>query len=83
MGYGKGCFNKVMAAVHILINSYIGLYDYLNMPEAQWVRVVERRRKVLYESWANTLFGDMRGPNLENQKSITHLQQVTEGELLI
>ena len=57
-----------------MINSYIGLYDFLNVPEAQWVRVVEKRRKILDESWANTLFGDMRGPNLENQKSITHLQ---------
>lgn len=36
---------------------------------------------MLDESWANTLFGDMRDPNLENQKSITHLQQVTEGKL--
>ena len=71
-----------MTSVHILINSYIGLYDFLNVPEAQWVRVVEKRRKILDESWANTLFGDMRGGNLENQKSITHLQQVTEGEIV-
>ncbi len=51
-----------MTAVHILINSYIGLYDFLNVPEAQWLRVAEKRRKILDESWANTLFGDMRGP---------------------
>ena len=77
----KWSLSNLMTAVHILINSYIGLYDFLNVPEAQWVRVVEWRRKILDESWANTLFGDMRGPNLENQRSITHLQQVTEGEL--
>ena len=57
----KWSLSNLMTAVHILINSYIGLYDFLNVPEAQWVRVVERRRKILDESWANTLFGDMRG----------------------
>ena len=78
----KWSLSNLMTAVHILINSYIGLCDFLNVQEAQWVRVVEKRRKILDESWANTLFGDMRGTNLENQKSITHLQQVTEGEIV-
>ena len=77
----KWSLSNLMTAVHILINSYIGLYDFLNVPEAQWVRVAERRRKILDESWANTLPGDMMKPNLDNQKSITHLQQVAEGEL--
>ena len=77
----KWSLSNLMTAVHILVNSYIGLYDFLKVPEAQWGRVVERRRKIPNESWANTLFEDMMKPNLENQKSITHLQQVTEGEL--
>ena len=58
----KWSLSNLMTAVHILINSYIGLYDFLNVPEAQRVRVVERRQKILDESWANTLLGDMRGP---------------------
>ena len=78
----KWSLSNLMTAVHIQINSYIGLYDFLNVPEAQWVRVVERRRKIPNESWANTLFGDMRESNLENQKSIIHLQQVTEGGIV-
>ena len=78
----KWSLSNLMTAVHILINSYIGLYDFLNVLEARWVGVVEKRRKILDESWANTLFGDMRGTNLENQKSIAHLQQVTEGEIV-
>ena len=58
----KWSLSNLMTAVHILINSYIGLYDFLNVPEAQRVSVVERRQKILDESCANTLFGDMWGP---------------------
>ena len=32
-----------MTAVHILLNSYINLYDFLNLPEGQWLRIIQNR----------------------------------------
>ena len=34
----KWSLSNMMTAVHILLNSYMGLYDFLNLPEGQLVK---------------------------------------------
>ena len=35
----------MMVAVRILLTSYIGLYDFLNAPEAQWMKIIRARQQ--------------------------------------
>ena len=39
----KWSLSNLMTAVHILLNSYINLYDFLNLPEGQWLRIIQNR----------------------------------------
>jgi len=76
----KWSLSNMMTAVHILLNSYMGLYDFLNLPEGRWIKIIEARQKKDDENHQPSLFPEMRGPNCENQKSKTYLQQVTDGK---
>ena len=76
----KWSLSNMMTAVHILLNSYMGLYDFLNLPEGQWIKIIEARQKKDDENHQPSLFPDMRGANFENQKTKTYLQQVTDGK---
>ena len=55
----------------------MGLYDFLNLPEGQWIKIIETRQKKDDENHQPSLFPNMRGANFENQKINTYLQQVT------
>ena len=66
-----------MTAVHILLNSYVGLYDFLNLPEGQWIKIIESRLPPDDGQKQPTLFPEMRGPNLENNKTRSYLQTVS------
>ncbi len=51
----------MMTAVHILLNSYMGLYDFLNLPEGRWIKIIEARQKEDDENHQPSLFPEMRG----------------------
>lgn len=70
----KWSVSNLMTAVHILLNSYIGLYSFLDCPERQWLELIETRPV----DTSPTLFDDMRGPNYEPAKTMTYLQGVAK-----
>ena len=35
----------MMTAIHILMNSYIGLYDFLNLPEGLWMKAIKKGKR--------------------------------------
>lgn len=74
----KWSLSNMMTAIHILMNSYIGLYDFLNLPEGLWMRTIKKREESLKTAPLELPFSDMRGPIFENSKTRTHLQQLTE-----
>ena len=41
----KWSLSNMMVAVRILLTSYIGLYDLLNEPEAQWMKIIRARHQ--------------------------------------
>ena len=73
----KWSLSNLMTAVHILLNSYVGLYDFLNLPEGQWIKIIESRLPPDDGQKQPTLFPEMRGPNLENNKTRSYLQTVS------
>ena len=74
----KWSLSNLMTAVHILLNSYIDFYAFLNLPEGQWLRIIEARLPPDDKTEQTTLFPEMRGPNLENQKTMSYLQAVSK-----
>lgn len=73
----KWSLSNLMTAVHILLNSYVGLYDFLNLPEGQWIKIIESRLPSDDDQRQPTLFPEMRGPNFENNKTMSYLQTVS------
>lgn len=73
----KWSLSGLVAAVHILLNSYTGLYAFLNTPEKQWLAVIESRQKESDNFDANSLFSEMRGPNFECQRTIEAIKAYT------
>lgn len=39
----KWSLSNLMTVVHILFNSYVNLYDFLNLPEGQWLKIIKNR----------------------------------------
>ena len=52
----------MMTAIHILMNSYIGLYDFLNLPEGLWMKAIKKREESQKTAPLELPFSDMRGP---------------------
>jgi len=73
----KWSMSGMMTAIHILLNSYTGLYGFLNAPEKQWLATIESRQKEPDIFDANSLFIDHRGPNFECQRTIEALKAST------
>ena len=73
----KWSMSNLMTAVHILLNSYTGLYSFLNAPERQWLSIIESRQKEPDNLWSNSIFPDLRGPNFECQRTIEAVQAST------
>ena len=70
--------SNMMTAIHILLNSYVGLYDFLNCPEAQWMKIIKSRQRAGLPDPQLSFLPEVRGPNFENQKTIAYLQAVSE-----
>ncbi len=74
----KWSLSNLMTAVHILLNSYISLYDFLNLPEGQWLKIIEKRSEPPADNPQLELFPLERGPNFENSKTTAYLQGVSK-----
>lgn len=68
----------MMTAIHILLNSYIGLYGFLELPEGLWLRTIKKKVENMKTEQPSLPFSDLRGHNFENQRTVTHLERVTE-----
>ena len=66
----KWSMSGLMTAINILLNSYSGLYAFLNAPEKQWLAIIEERKKDTPNLWPNSLFNDQGGHNFECQRTI-------------
>lgn len=73
----KWSMSGMMTAIHILLNSYTGLYGFLNAPEKQWLATIESRPKEPDIFGANSLFPELRGPNFECQRTIEAIKVST------
>lgn len=74
----KWSLSNMMTAIHILLNSYIGLYDFLNLPEGLWLKSIQKREDKLKNESPLLPFSDIRGPIFENRKTTAHLQGLME-----
>ena len=68
----------MMVAVRILLISYIGLYDFLNNPEAQWMKAIRTRQREQERGMQLELFD--RGAVFENQRTLAYLSAVSDGD---
>lgn len=76
-GKRKWSLSNLMTAVHILLNSYIDFYEFLCLPEGQWLELIRRRQEAEETQEPYLPFSDFRGPNYEYVRTTTHLQQLT------
>ena len=74
----KWSLSNMMVAVRILLTSYIGLYDFLNNPEAQWMKAIRARQREQAQGTQLKLFD--RGPVFENQRTLAYLSAVSGGD---
>ena len=74
----KWSLSNMMTAIHILLNSYVGLYDFLNLPEGLWLESIQKRVERMKTEPQFWTFSDMGGPTFENEKTTSHLQELTE-----
>ena len=74
----KWSLSNLMTAVHILLNSYINLYDFLNLPEGQRLRSIQNRSQEDDTSPQLELFPKKEGPYFENYKTNAYLQAIKQ-----
>lgn len=74
----KWSLSNLMVAMRILPTSYIGLYDFLNAPEAQWMKNIRARRQEQSQGVQLSLFE--REPVYESQKTLAYLSAVSEDD---
>ena len=74
----KWSLSNLMTAVHILLNSYINLYDFLNLPEGQWLRIIQNRSPEDDISPQLELFPQKEGPCFESYKTNAYLQAIKQ-----
>lgn len=72
----KWSLSNLMTVVHILLNSYVNLYDFLNLPEGQWLKIIKNRSPEEDISPQLELFPKEEGPNFENYKTKAYLQAI-------
>lgn len=76
----KWSMSGMMTAIHILLNSYTGLYGFLNAPERLWLSMIETRPKEPDIFSDNYIFNEKRGPNFECQRTIEAIKASTSGK---
>ena len=69
----KWSLSNLMTAVHILLNSYINLYDFLNLPEGQWLRIIQNQSPKDNISPQLELLPQKEGPSFESYKTNAYL----------
>ena len=74
----KWGLSNLMTAVHILLNSYINLYDFLNHPEGQRLRIIQNRSPKDDISPQLELFPQKEGPSFENYKTNAYLYAIKQ-----
>jgi len=74
----KWSLSNLMTAIHILLNSYIDLYGFLNLSEAQWLKIIQSRSPDNEESHQLELFKQDKGAVFENYKTNAYLQAVNQ-----
>ncbi len=74
----KWSLSNLMTAVHILLNSYINLYDFLNLPEGQWLRIIQNRIPEDDITPQLEFFKLKEGANFENYKTNAYLQTINQ-----
>jgi transposase len=74
----KWSLSNLMSAVHILLNSYVNLFDFLNLPEGQWLKIIKSRSQKEEISPQLELFDKERGPNFENSRTTAYLQALSQ-----
>lgn len=72
----KWSLSNLMTVVHILLNSYVNLYDFLNLSEGQWLKIIKNRSPEEDISPQLELFPKEEGPNFENCKTKAYLQAI-------
>ena len=72
----KWSLSNLMTALHILLNSYINLYDFLNLPEGQWLRIIQNRSPKDDISPQLELFPQKRDPILRITKPMPIYRQL-------
>lgn len=74
----KWSMSNFMTSVRILLNSYIDLFAFLELPEKQWLNIIENRHKQDDVPYQNTLFNNYEGANFENTKTTAYLQGLSD-----
>ena len=74
----KWSLSNLMTVVHIMLNSYVNLYDFLNLPEGQWLKIIKNRSPEENISPQLELFHKEEGPNFENYKTKAYVQAIEE-----
>ena len=72
----KWSLSNLMTVVHILLNSYVNLYDFLNLPEGQWLKIIKNRSPEEDVYPQLEFFPKEEGPNSENYKTKAYLQAI-------
>lgn len=70
--------SNMMTAIRILLNTYINLYDFLESPEAQWMKIIRERQQSDIPDPQLSFLTEQRGPNFESQKTLAYLQGISE-----
>lgn len=62
-----------------LLLSYVNLAVFLNLPEAQWMSIIDARHAAQTQAEAQpSLFNDGMGAVFENQKTMAYLQAISD-----
>lgn len=70
--------SNMMTAIRILLNTYINIYDFLESPEAQWMKIIKERQQSDIPDPQLSFLTEQRGPNFESQKTLAYLQGISE-----
>ena len=70
--------SNMMTAIRILLNTYINLYDFLESPEAQWMKIIRERQQSDIPDPQLSFLTEQRGPNFESQKTLAYLLGISE-----
>ena len=71
------CINTFWRRAYVL-TFCVEIYDFLNNPEAQWMKAIKARQKEQEQGTQLELFS--RGAVFENQRTLAYLSAVSSGD---